>query len=280
LNRDVRQAAELQVTGTPTVFVNGRKIGGAQPYGVFARVVEQEVTRAQQALAAGTQPSKLYEELIAQGKAVEVRAELGKKTFNFDNAGSPRLGSATAPIQITVFEDLQCPYCARLSATLASVRGKIGERASVVFKHLPLSNQCNAAMGRDMHPGACHAAFWAMAAHEQNKFWAFSKRVFGDMAALMPAGDDLDERLTALDVNLRKHAKAAGVDVAKAEQYVKERKFVPLLERDVREAAQLRVSGTPSVFINGREYNGPLSAERIIAAAQRVLRSAKAATSK
>ena len=59
--------------------------------------------------------------------------------------------------------------------------------------------------------------------------------------------------------------------MAKASQYIQEQKFAKVMERDIREAAQLRITGTPSIFINGREYNGPLSLERIAAAAKRTL---------
>ncbi len=277
LDRDVHLAAQLQVTGTPTTFVNGRKIPGAQPFGVFSRVIDQELERANKAVAAGASVKKLYASLVAQGKIVAVRPELGATTFSFDFTGSPRLGPANAKIQIAVFEDLQCPFCARLAPILASVRAKLGDEVAVVFKHLPLSNQCNVAMGRDMHPAACHAAFWAMAAQDQDLFWGFAKRVFADMRGLMPDGDQLDVRLAALDTNLRRHAKDAGVDLVKAELYVKQQRFAPTLERDIREAAQLKVSGTPAVFINGREYNGPLAVDRIIAAAKRVLKEADAA---
>jgi protein-disulfide isomerase len=33
------------VNSTPTVFVNGRRISGAQPYDVFAAVIEEELSR-------------------------------------------------------------------------------------------------------------------------------------------------------------------------------------------------------------------------------------------
>lgn len=43
VERGLNQAVSLGLTSTPTTFVNGRMITGAQPYDVFARLVEQEL---------------------------------------------------------------------------------------------------------------------------------------------------------------------------------------------------------------------------------------------
>ena len=46
---DVIQSYELGVangvTGTPTLFINGRKIVGNQPYGKIREIIEDELTR-------------------------------------------------------------------------------------------------------------------------------------------------------------------------------------------------------------------------------------------
>ena len=38
----------LGVDATPTVFINGRRISGAQPYEVFARAIDDELARPNQ----------------------------------------------------------------------------------------------------------------------------------------------------------------------------------------------------------------------------------------
>jgi len=42
---DQEQAARLGARGTPTFFVNGRRISGAQPVETFARVIDDELSR-------------------------------------------------------------------------------------------------------------------------------------------------------------------------------------------------------------------------------------------
>ncbi len=45
IDADMKQAAAVEVNGTPATFVNGRKIGGAYPYDTFKKVVEQEMAK-------------------------------------------------------------------------------------------------------------------------------------------------------------------------------------------------------------------------------------------
>lgn len=42
---DRRSGAQAGVQGTPSFFINGRKVVGAQPYAVFEQLIEQELSR-------------------------------------------------------------------------------------------------------------------------------------------------------------------------------------------------------------------------------------------
>jgi predicted DsbA family dithiol-disulfide isomerase len=42
---DMKEAAEVDVSGTPATFVNGRKIDGAYPYETFKKLVDQELAK-------------------------------------------------------------------------------------------------------------------------------------------------------------------------------------------------------------------------------------------
>ena len=42
---DLAMAAKLGVSGTPSFFVNGRFLSGAQPYASFARVIDEELAK-------------------------------------------------------------------------------------------------------------------------------------------------------------------------------------------------------------------------------------------
>ena len=42
---DMKEGTAVDVNGTPATFVNGRKIGGAYPYEIFKKVVDQELSK-------------------------------------------------------------------------------------------------------------------------------------------------------------------------------------------------------------------------------------------
>ncbi len=50
ISKDYGDAQKLGVTGTPAFFINGRFISGAQPYSVFASVIDEELGSLQESL--------------------------------------------------------------------------------------------------------------------------------------------------------------------------------------------------------------------------------------
>ncbi len=46
VDRDLEEARAIGVTGTPSFFVNGRMLGGAQPFEAFKRIIDAELARA------------------------------------------------------------------------------------------------------------------------------------------------------------------------------------------------------------------------------------------
>jgi protein-disulfide isomerase len=45
IESDAREAALLGVTGTPSFFVNGRFLSGAQPFESFKRLIDEELKK-------------------------------------------------------------------------------------------------------------------------------------------------------------------------------------------------------------------------------------------
>ena len=68
VDRHQRQATDLGARGTPAFFVNGRFIQGAQPIESFRALIDEEKTKAEAKVAAGTPRDRVYAETIASGK--------------------------------------------------------------------------------------------------------------------------------------------------------------------------------------------------------------------
>ncbi len=68
VDRDTALADEVEARGTPTFFVNGRRIRGARPFADFKRVIDEEREKANALLAKGTPIDKIYDELAKNQK--------------------------------------------------------------------------------------------------------------------------------------------------------------------------------------------------------------------
>lgn len=68
IDADAALARQVEARGTPTSFVNGRKVAGAQPLDVFETVVKQELARARDLRRKGVPAHRVYDEAIRQGR--------------------------------------------------------------------------------------------------------------------------------------------------------------------------------------------------------------------
>lgn len=245
-------ASALHVTGTPTFFVNGRILRGAQPIAAFRALVDDEIARAAELEASGVARGAIYETL--QREAREHPAALDdvrdEPTFVREArgvGGAPFLGSARGATTLTVFTDLACPYCAKLDARLREIAAAHPE-VRVVLRHAPLP----------MHEGAPLAARAAIAADAQGKLAPFVARVFASQN---------DEGRAALV----EHARREGLDVARFERDLDAEWTAARLAEDRALATKLGVSGTPTTFVEDERVVGA----QPIATFERAIESAK-----
>jgi protein-disulfide isomerase len=147
--------------------------------------------------------------------------------------GNPVLGPATAPVTIIEFSDFECPFCHKVQETVNQLRQRYGNRIRWVYKHYPL----------DFHPKAPPAAYASHAAHQQGKFWEFSKQVWARQNYL---SDDL---YTDVAKNLK-------LDMAKFNADRASAAAKKLVEADMADGAKVGVRGTPFFLVNGQALSG------------------------
>jgi protein-disulfide isomerase len=70
LRADVALGDRVDVQATPTTFVNGRKLVGAQPYERVRALVDEELAKARRLVESGVPRGALYAHVIAEGKQV------------------------------------------------------------------------------------------------------------------------------------------------------------------------------------------------------------------
>ena len=145
---------------------------------------------------------------------------------------SPQRGADNAWVTVVVFADFQCPFGARLAATLDDVYDAYDDGVvRLVFKHLPGDE-----------PSSDVAARAAQAADNQGQFWAMHDLLFDHISELR--GDGAESTVMALANEL----------IVDEEQFRRDMESSQLAERvedDRQLAADLNVDTAPAVFVSG-----------------------------
>jgi len=150
---------------------------------------------------------------------------------NVDVEGSPAKGSTGAPVQIVEFADFECPHCGATRPMLDDLFKRYDGQIRFVFKNFPLG----------MHQYAEKAARAGVAAYKQNKFWEMHAVLYDNQQQLEPS-------------NVERLAKSIGLDMPRFLQDRDSEAVADFVSRDRKEGEHLELSGTPSVFINGRKF--------------------------
>src|ERR1700720_4459339 len=157
-----------------------------------------------------------------------------KQTLNRGITG-PERGPKDAPVTIVEFGDLQCPAC---KAAQPTIEGLVAAEpnARFVFQNFPL----------DMHNWAAKGAAYAdcVGQASNDAFWKFIAKTYETQADI--TAENADEKLTAL-------ADGAGVKGADIAACAGLPETKTRLDASLELGRSVDVSGTPSLFINGRK---------------------------
>ena len=151
---------------------------------------------------------------------------------SIDAGDSPSRGPSSAPVTIVEWADFECPHCRHAAPVLDKLvethRGKV----RLVYKFYPLQ----------AHVHGESAARAAVAAMKQGKFWEMHDALFEHQDALEPR-------------DIEKYAKDVGLDLAKFKADWESESTADRVNRDRKQGDAVAVTGTPTVYINGREFN-------------------------
>lgn len=162
----------------------------------------------------------------------DARAKLEK------GVNGPEKGPAKASVTIVEFSDMQCPHCQKAAPVIEQLLAQEPD-ARFVFQNFPLPAHNWAEKAADYVDCVGRAS--------NDAVWKFVDRTFEDQANITES--NIDEKLKAI-------ATAAGVNgdemaVCAAKSDTKAR-----VEASVALGKSLDVTGTPTLFINGRNVPG------------------------
>jgi protein-disulfide isomerase len=248
IDADDKQAQSVGANGTPTMFLNCRKVVGALPPNMLAPILQEELAKADKLVAAGVKPgpalyAKACEENVKLAAAAPQAAPApaaGPPQQIDVRPDDPIRGNKAAPVTVVLFSDFQCPYCSRVEPTLKQVLATYGGKVRIAWKHQPLG----------FHQNALPAALAAEAAREQGKFWEMHDALFQNQQQLSP---DTYERLARqLGLNLGAFKTALGSPRNRQR-----------ITDDQQLAGRVGANGTPTMFVNGEKIEGAVPFDMI-----------------
>lgn len=156
-------------------------------------------------------------------------------------------GNPSSANTLIEYGDYQCPHCAAAEPIVLEVLRRHHRNLAHAFRHYPLVS---------IHPMAEPAAETAEFAATHDAFWAMHSGLMACSARLsLSTMFDL-AKLLGLSVTRLRYALASGACAAR-------------VRRDLALGMSSGVRGTPTFFINGEYYGGPVTVAALDAAIRR-----------
>jgi protein-disulfide isomerase len=152
------------------------------------------------------------------------------------------MGKPEAPVHIVIFADPQCPFCRQLAleSELQLIQDYVQTgKASLTYRHMAF-----------LGPESSRIATAMECAGQQGSFWPFHNLVFERQAP--------ENSGAITDTVLSTWAADAKLDPELFSRCIADGKGLQAVTDDLALARKLGVTGTPTIFINGRRLVGAL----------------------
>jgi protein-disulfide isomerase len=215
------------LTRTVTMMVLGGVLAGcgASPADV------EEIKKGQKEILAKLDALDKAVQQVKAAPAAAARPQVDpNKVYPLAVGDSPSKGPADAKVTIVEFSDYQCPFCSQAEPLLDQVMQAYPKDVKRVYKQFPLTS---------IHPNALPASKAAIAAGKQGKFWEMHAKLFGNQRELSPD-------------NYKKWAEELKLDMARFEKDLASPDVQGAIDKDGQEARAADVTGTPTIFVNGK----------------------------
>ncbi|GBF04377.1 DSBA oxidoreductase [Deinococcus aerius] len=179
--------------------------------------------------------------------AVRGKSSGDGKSVSFNLDGQPVLGKANAPVTLVVFEDFKCPNCKRFEEEfLPEIRSKYIDtgKARLVSLNFPFIAQNNQLPVDDskLAAQAAECAFVQGGNDAYERMKAILFRAQGPENEVWASKSRLKELAGSVD----------GLDQTKFNTCIDNDETAAAVDADERQAEQAGVTGTPSIYVNGK----------------------------
>jgi len=162
--------------------------------------------------------------------------------------GALAVGDAAAPVRLEVYLDYMCPYCGRFERANGDVMDRMVADGTIRLELYPLSFLDKASSGASYSTRAANA-ITTVADRSPDKVLAVNRALFARQPAEGTRGLSDDEIATL--------AHQVGVSREVVDAFT-ERIFSPWVAASTTAVFKTGVSSTPTVKVNGKNFNGDL----------------------
>jgi protein-disulfide isomerase len=186
------------------------------------------------------------QERQAQQDTAQVTAELKAHADEvFRDPDSPVGGNPEGDVTLVEFFDYNCPYCRQMAPLMVQAEGE-DPQLRIVYKEFPI-----------LGPGSVVAAKAALAANKQGKYVAFHRALYQIRGPV--------EESKVLDA-----AATMGLDVDRLKADMQDPAIAGVVDRNLKLAQALRISGTPGFVIGDQILVGASDLKTLQAVLQTV----------
>jgi protein-disulfide isomerase len=191
---------------------------------------------------------------IDNGMVVPVAA-----TSTGSTGAAAATSSATKPVVVDLYEDLQCPICRQFEATDGSTLAQLVASGSVVLHYHPMAFLDSSA-NDNFSTRALNAAAVVLNTAGTQAFQKFHDLIYTNQTP------ETGPAMT--DAQLISYAEQAGATGAQVSDAIKNLTYEDWTKKVTEQASKNGVTGTPTVFIGGKELsNAPTATPADVTAA-------------
>jgi len=160
-----------------------------------------------------------------------------------DLSGATPAGDPKGQVAVVAYACARCPFCSKVLPELHRLATASGLRGKVVlyFKPFPISG----------HAGSVEGGLAFVAAGKLGRFWPYLLKLYGDYDSYSVS-------------KLAEWATAVGMDRGAFEREMSSAENRRRLVESKKEGLRNGVDATPTLFINGRRYQGDLDRESLL----------------
>lgn len=176
----------------------------------------------------------------------------GLLVFNKKDSGAPNTDvtatnhtQGNGSVTLVEYGDFECPYCGTFYPIIQQVKEKYGDKITFQFRHFPIVSA---------HPNAMIAHRAAEAAGKQGKFFEMHDLIYENQQRWSAQAGVSQSVANSLMVSFAEQLKL-NMDQFKAD--AASSAINDSIQADIKAGQDLRVSGTPTFFIDDDKLDSP-----------------------